>query len=241
MNIGRRNIEYYVDKIKSKEPFAFARYGDGEWMTILGYYGMRNSNGCTFTKELGDDLRRIIFEQYANFDYTLLRIAKRRMFNEIRAWYNKHGLTKEWLLGDFFLRASLDAKLFPLVDAMRTRRILYIGPLHCRRLHDDFFSLVGFVQPPPINAHRNIEELRREIFEKIDSKDVDFVGVSAGLAAKVLIGDIWEHCQYNVSIVDFGSMWDGYFGVPSRSYIRRGNNDFKTLKKFNTGVANVKN
>lgn len=232
MRLIRRNLNHYVNKLENRESFGLARYGDGEWLTILGYYGRKNSNGCTFTRALSKDLGRVIREEYA-YDYSTLRIARNKLEDKIDAWLKEHNVNIEWILGDFLLRASIDGKMYPLIEQLRKRKILYVGPQHCRQLRSEFFDYVAFIQPPPIDAHAEKWEIEQNIFHELDTKDIDFIGISSGLAGKVFIGDIWGHTDGEVPIMDFGSLWDGYFDVPSRSYIRRGNVNFPEVKKQN--------
>ncbi|MCK4818363.1 hypothetical protein KA005_21515 [bacterium] len=227
-----RELGHYVNKLKKRESFGFARYGDGEWLTILGYYGQKNSNGCTFTKELSEDLIRGIRKE-RSYDYSILRIAYRRSRREIKIWLKKQDIKIKWFLGDFLLKAGLDGKLYPLIQQLRERKILYVGPRHCRKVHDDFFPITAFIEPPPIDAHKKKAEIERAIFDVLDKMDIDFIGFSSGLAGKVFIGDVWEYTNGEIPIMDFGSSWDGYYGVKSRSYIRNGRLNFTQLKKQN--------
>lgn len=238
MKLKRRKVQDYVDNLKSGKSFALARYGDGEILTILGHYGLRNSNGCTFTKALGSDLRRVLKKHY-DYDYSLLRIAVRKKGLELEKWLLKNDVQIDWVLGDFLLRANIDGKLYPLIEQIRERKVLYVGPRHCRGLHDRFFELAMIVHPPPQDAHKQKLLLENQIFNALELNDIDFIGFSAGLAAKVFIGDVWEYTNGEIPIMDFGSMWDGYFKVPSRSYIRRGNVNFDKLIEINTGGSNV--
>lgn len=230
--LNKRNLTYYVNKLHDRESFGLARYGDGEWLTILGYYDRKNSNGCTFTRELSEDLRRVIRKEY-EYDYSILRIAFRKLRSEIRSWLAEEKIGIEWFQGDFLLRDNLCGKLYPLIEQLRKRKILYVGPEYCRNLHDEFFEIHAFIQPPPKNAHITKEHVERKIFDVLDDNDIDFIGFSSGLAGKVFIGDVWEYSNGEIPIMDFGSMWDGYFNIQSRSYIRNGNIDFPRIKDLN--------
>jgi len=233
LRLARRNLDHYVTKLENKESFALARYGDGEWLTILGYYGRKNSNGCTFTEELSRDLIRIVRKEYS-YDYAILRVAFRRLKYEIETWVTDQNIQINWILGDFLLGASLDGKMYPLIEQLQKRKIFYIGPEHCKNLHGDFFYIEHFLGVPKINAHASKEVLESLMFDVVDSRDIDFIGISSGLAAKVFIGDLWEYTDGEIPIIDFGSLWDGYYNVMSRSYIRKGRIDFDRVRLMNT-------
>ena len=230
--LNKRDLIYYVNKLHDHESFGLARYGDGEWLTILEYYDQKNSNGCTFTRELSKDLCRVIRKKY-EYDYSILQIAIRRLRSEIEPWLAKEKIDIKWFQGDVLLNANLHGRLYPLIEQLRKRKILYVGPEHCRDLHDEFFEIRAFIQPPSINAHIVKERIEHEIFDILDNNDIDFIGFSSGLASKVFIGDVWEYSNGEIPIMDFGSMWDGYFDIQSRSYIRDGTFDFSQIKELN--------
>ena len=233
----KRDLSHYVTKLRKRESFGLARYGDGEWLTIFGKYGQTNSNGCTFTKELAEDLIHGIRKEH-EYDYSILRIAYRKMRTVIETWLEKRNVEIKWILGDFLLAAHIDGELYPLIEQLRHRKILYVGPEYCRELEKEFFAIAAFVEPPPTNAHLEKTRIEQEIFTALDHQDIDFIGFSSGLAGKVFMSDIWEYTDGEVPFLDFGSSWDGYFGVQSRSYIRRGRLDFDALRNQNTqGVS----
>ena len=233
----RRDLSHYVAKLRKRKSFGLARYGDGEWLTIFGEYGRKNSNGCTFTKELAEDLICGIEKEH-KYDYGMLRISYRKMRSVIEMWLEERVIDTEWVLGDFILRANIDGELYPLIEQLRNRKILYVGPRHCRDLHPDFFEIAAFVELPPTDAHLEKTRIEQEMFTALDRQDIDFIGFSSGLAGKVFMSDVWEYTNDEVPFLDFGSSWDGYFGVQSRSYIRRGRLDFDVLRNQNTqGVS----
>lgn len=281
-------LSYYVDKLNNNEPFTFARYGDGEWLTILGHEKLRNSNGCSFTPELAQALQQVVKNQngfreldwqmikdnvegglnqkYQAFidlpvicgssslsvlpayQYALLKITRRKQGDEIVKWLTDNQVTMPWYNGDLFLDKSLEGKLFPLIEQIREKRVLYVGNHRLRDLNmrrAGFFPYVSYVEPPVQNAYVATVELLREVFRAIRKNDIDFIGWSSGLAAKYFIDQVWQRYP-EVTQLDFGSMFDGYFKplshiqemgrAGSRSYIRSGNYDFRELLEMNTGI-----
>jgi hypothetical protein len=258
MNIKPLPLAWFVDKLKANQPFIFARYGDGEWLTILGFYGMRNSNGCTFTKELSDDMRAALLRQNP-YHHAILGIARRERpitykdkevpygGPHIDKWLEENGITLDWYDGDMLLNESLKGNLFPLIEQIRGRRVLYIGNRRLRGLNmhgAGFFPYHAYIEPPAENAHLVKDELLTDIYKAIRQYKIDFIGWSAGLAGKVFIDEVYTRFP-EVTSLDFGSLFDGYFEpLPhikamgrngSRSYIRKGQHDFKALLLANTG------
>jgi len=127
MKIIKHPLSHYVTLLRRREPFALARYGDGEWLTLLGFTGRRNSNGCTFTPALRADLLRVL-EDPQPYDHGLLKVAlhKKKFEHEgvmveydgrkrIDAFLKERGLTFPWVDGDVLLAEMLEGRLFPLV------------------------------------------------------------------------------------------------------------------------------
>lgn len=249
------HLSWFVNQLKNNKPFTFARYGDGEWLTILGFYGMHNSNGCTFTEELSRDMRNGLLQQHP-YHHAILKIAMRekefsyrgKMHTSggiaIEAWLKENNITLPWYNGDVLLEESLKGKLFPLVEQVREKNVLYVGN---RRLRDlnmrgvGFFPYTAYIQIPPRDTHKEIDSLLYEIYRTIRKYKIDFIGWSAGLAGKVMIDEVYTRFP-EVTQIDFGSLFDAYFRpmenvnpLGSRSYIRKGNHNWKALLAANTG------
>jgi len=248
IELVNRELKYYVTRLKTNQPFAVSRYGDGEWKTILigdpgGELNGHNSNGCTFTRRLSNELRRVLRVQYPPpFEYGLLRIANRKLGKDIKYFMSRTNLSKiKFTYADIMLHRNLDGSFLPFLKEMRKKKVLYVGPQHCRRLGaKGFFDLVEFVDIPQHNSSNDKKRIVNEILRKIKEHNVDVVGFSAGIHAKIFIADVWGNTKGRVTLIDFGSMWDGFFGVPSRSYVRRGKVDFRGLLEVYTGKRKAK-
>ncbi|HUS95279.1 MAG TPA: hypothetical protein VMX97_00915, partial [Hyphomicrobiaceae bacterium] len=56
MDVTAPGLAFYADRIKAGKPFAFVRYGNGEWDCILGLYHTTRSGSQRFTPDLRDAL-----------------------------------------------------------------------------------------------------------------------------------------------------------------------------------------
>lgn len=255
MEVKQLPLDWFVDNLKNNIPFTFSRWGDGEWLTTLGFYGMHNSNGCTFTKELSDDFRTVLKRQNPYY-HAILKIARRERKVPyqggwvpyggpvIDKWLSENNITIEWYDGDVLLEESLKGRLFPLVEQVREKRVLYVGNQRLRGLNMrgvGFFPYTAYIQPPQQNAHKVKDQLLADIFSTIEKNKIDFIGWSSGLAGKVFIDEVWMKYP-EITQIDFGSMFDGYFEpmpnvnkAGSRSYIRKGQYDWTELSRKNTG------
>lgn len=260
MIIDPLSLNWFVNQLKDNNPFTFARYGDGEWLTLLGFYGMRNSNGCTFSKPLSDDMRAVLYRQN-DYQHAILKIARRERpvpfqgkptpygGQVIEQWLQDHQIDMPWYDGDVLLEESLAGHLFPLIEQIREKRVLYVGNHRLRNLNMrgvGFFPYVSYIEPPARDTHQVMDRLLRDIYRAIRRNKVDFIGWSSGLAAKVMIDKVFMRFP-EVTQIDFGSQFDGYFSpmshvspLGSRSYIRKGKYDWEELLRMNTGMEEIK-
>jgi hypothetical protein len=247
IDINYLPLSHYVDILRDGGNFSFSRWGDGEWLTVIGYYGQHNSNGCTFTPELSAVLNDVL-QKNNPYYFGMLKISVNRRSGEIVPYIERTGIDIDWVDGDVFLEESLDGNLFPLIEQIRKRRVLYVGNERLRGLNmrdKGFFPYVVYVQPPPIDAFGERERILDQVVDSIERYNIDFVGWSSGLAAKYFIDQVFEEYGYSITQLDFGSMFDGYFeplphiqnrewkNKASRSYILR--YDFDKLLTLNTG------
>lgn len=254
MNVNPLPLNWFVNRLRDSEPFTFARYGDGEWLTILGFYGITNSNGCTFTKALSDDMRAAL-ARHNDYHHAILKIARRKREvpyqgnqhpyggSVIDKWLKDNEIALDWYNGDVLLEESLEGKLFPLIEQIREKRVLYVGNHRLKGLNMrgiGFFPYTAYIEPPPQNAHEVIDDILYDVYRAIRKYKIDFIGWSSGLAAKVMIDEVYMRFP-EVTQIDFGSMFDGYFrAMPnvlpagSRSYIRKGKHDWDQLLLTNT-------
>lgn len=229
------SLQMFVDMLARNEHFSFARYGDGEWLAILGRHEIPNANGCAYTEGLVQALRTVIKNRNPYYR-AILRIAYRNFGDEIKDYLLKEDAVMSWYRGDVILDQSLKGNLFPLIQQLRKKRVLYVGPAHCQRLGENLFQCRAFVQPPPHDAFDKRQEIVRQVLHYVHKHNIEVIGWSSGLATKVFIDDVWMMLGNEVTQIDFGSMWDGYFGVKSRSYIKNGRVLFEDLLAVNSGL-----
>jgi len=245
MELIKHPLSFYVELLKARTPFTFARWGDGEILTAYGheFIGRRNSNGCTFTQSLSDDLRRVL-KANRPYYHGLLLIARSKRAAEVQKLCAEHSISMQWVDGDVILNACIKGRLWPLIEQVRQYKILYVGNERLRGLNGrgaGFFDYSVYVKPPPQNAHTVKAEIERLVWENVEKHAIDFIGWSAGLASKVFIDDTYARFPA-ITQIDFGSSFDGYFPpMPnvkpggSRSYIRANKLDWKDLLAKNTG------
>ena len=221
INLVYRGIEHFELMIKNRAPFSFARYGDGEWMSILGYSG-RNCDGVQFNNELKLALTETLkYPQLNdNYYYGMLAIAFRYMRPYIEKFTYINNLDITWTEATFLVAANRQGQLSSFLRSLRKRSILYVGPAHLRAISDIIgLNIKHFIDVPNERAFEERERIKKEVLRF--SGKADFVGFSAGPATKWLIWSLYPHLGQTHTLFDFGSIFDGYVGRPSRKYQRR--------------------
>lgn len=216
-SVSHYALSYYVDLLASNQPFALSRWGDGEWACILGDSG-ENCDGCEYFPKLGEDLRRILVKQRPYF-HAMGPKAVADLGNRIEPWLDSHNIRRDWHYTDTFIEASLHGELLPLIEQLRTKRVLYVGPKHLREIARAF-PLVGFYEIPRQNCYLSYTSILDVVERSVWSLKADVVAISAGMAANVLIDDLWLHVGESTTLIDFGSLFDIYCGVASRKYMK---------------------
>lgn len=225
-------IEEYTERIRNKDHFTLARYGDGEWASILGDRG-QNCDGIKYTKQLKTFLEKTVKEP-GDYEYGILQIAVRSMGDRISEYLRRHRIKINWLDATFLVAANRNGKMFPFIEALRARRIMYVGPSHLQHLHDQVFPIENFVHIPGGKAFEKFMVIRDRILHSY-TNDIDLIAVSAGPAAKVLIHYLNGDFGDSLTIVDFGSLWDGYVGINSRLYMQRPS--WEIARRKNLGLS----
>ena len=87
-------LNLLIDHIKTKTPFVFTKFGDGEYECATTVYGGKNCDGDAFTNELSSKLRRSISILAMNSSY-------------IGQWFEPHKVL-------YWERLVLDTTLIPI-------------------------------------------------------------------------------------------------------------------------------
>lgn len=224
---------YYADKLARGVPFSFARFGDGEWMAILGRTGA-NCDGHRYFPELGQRLREAATED-RGYTYGIQRSSVRKDGAAIAAFLRRHEVRRQWRNADVFHYASRDGMLFPLVEQLRRMEVVVVGPAHLRSLDCRVFRYTHFVEVPARNCFLELRRIKNEILRWGRDRSSVVYSISASMAANLLVHDLVPIIGKSNWLVDFGSLWDVYAGRASRRYM--GTISHETIEKNLTGSA----
>ena len=215
--MARGSFEDYVARIRERQPFAFSRWGDGEWSCLLGHPG-QNCDGHRYTPTLRRDLAAVLLDR-PTYDLGLQGFAQRRFGPAIETWLTQRSLSFAWVDADVFTRPSLAGTLEPLLEALSRRVVILVGPQHLDAL--TLFPFTAHVIVPDKNCHEACDRVEREILVALAEAGAEpVIAFSAGMSANVLIHRLHTR-DHDATAIDFGSLWEPYVGHVTRSYHQR--------------------
>lgn len=207
-------LEEIVRHVRENSGLALARFSDGGFYCMQGIKGV-NCDGVVYTAAQANALIAAI--RNPKVTHCITSIALHRAYAAL--WLLKYsGLDwVEWYDGDVMHKASEEGKLWPLIEVLRTKRIVMVGPAHLRRLLA--FPLEHFIECHPTQAFEQVDALERKLFALLLGSEIDTVLISAGQgAAPTLVSRLAGSGR---TVLDMGSLWDMYVGVLSRSGPKR--------------------
>jgi len=201
------NISDLTDKIDNNQPFAFSRWGDGEWLNVNKHKGS-NCDGNVYYEDLGDALLEIAStkQNYHMGMQTLITWSSQQA--------NKYD--QNWGDADVMHRASMQNELQPFIKSLTSAHIVYIGNESLKSL--PFIN--EFIEIPYTNIWNDRKTLISRITETFDDNICKVYCFSAGMATNVFIDQLWK-LNNNNTYIDVGSVFDPYVGRITRSYHRK--------------------
>jgi hypothetical protein len=220
----------HVAFLSKGERYSFARFGDGEWSAIFGTDGA-NCDGHPYYPELGQRLRQCLVSPLP-YLHGMQPLAMKTEGRKIVRFLREHKVAIRWSNADVFHDANKDGLLFPLVDQLRSMTVVLVGPAYLKAI-GSFIPLAGHIEIPARNCFLSIDKIEEAILHDSLQSDNRVYAISASMAAKVLINDLFPKIGDRNWLIDFGSLWDVYAGVKSRGvYADR---DWTAIIKKNLG------
>ena len=229
MKFNHHPVDYYVQRLRRGDHFAFPGYSDAEWFCILRHDTHKTTGqGQQLDDATGRRLLRIIKRrcldsrflfavpecmwhledfQSANIPF---RIQRELEMNSIEVEFYE----RDMVLDDLAEQAGLA----PWIRQLRNMRTTMIGNAHLREL--DFLEIDYFIEIPPVNLHLDEAAMSDVINRAKGVPGTQAFLFSAGIAAAILIDGIADH-QPNSSLIDCGSIWDAFVGIGGQREWRR--------------------
>jgi hypothetical protein len=195
------NYDTFLKLLKEWTPFAFSRWGDGEWLNIRGTQGY-NCDGNYYFNDLGKRLKAIVSKSQS---YYMGAQCNPNLLSD------KHLYNQNWFDSTFLVKANIDGTLYKFTDILKTRHVVYVGNETLNKLS----FIDSFIRIPTKDVWIRYEEFLDTIKHIVMLNDV--VLFSAGMCANVFIHDLWAW-KDTASYIDVGAIFDPYVGKLSRGY-----------------------
>lgn len=207
-----------VSNIANDVPFAWSRWGDGEWACMLPEAkSLAHIVNVARMRRQPEDTE-IMFEYAKKMKDILLsrpsyyigvqRICIERFNEDIEPYYSK---LEKVCSSEMLHEASSRNWMQDLVDVLRTKRVCLVGPKYLSNLPFEFTHIVTRED----DAWKEEERLINEVKKVQDSCDVFMYSVS--FVSKILVDTF--HSNGNIHL-DTGSVWDFYAGKKTRGYMK---------------------
>lgn len=190
-------------KLEDGEPFAYSRFGDGEFRVIRSRKGV---NGHAFFPDLGDRLTQIVASKP---DY-MMGLGWGAI--QYRPFELSRGI--DWVSALSLHTAAIEGRIGRFFDALDSRRVTLVGPPHLRPLaaRRSWTS----IEIMPEDCWLGYDRAARSLSRMGGGSGRVFL-FCASLMSNVLIDDMYA-LNPGHTYVDVGSVLDPFAGVISRTY-----------------------
>lgn len=212
------NPDRFAEHLRNREPFAYLRYGDGEWVSILGGGGL-NPDGSAFRPgTMGRELRKSIE------DVARLWPRNERIYMGLHAWLYQDEIRRflartrlarniHWVSDNLFGEGLRDLSTRRFLEAVRDYpgRKLFVGNV----AHAVAARVLGcrHVLVPWRDSYLVLDEVRR----RCRFRGPGLVIACAGMATECLFGRLYADNPRG-SYIDCGHIFDAILGEPTRQY-----------------------
>ena len=226
--------EDYAKLIRDRTHFAQANYGDGEWACLMDREGT-NCDGTTYTPELAAALRETLLEPCGMWCGTNPGNPETKPLRaQAEAWVVANKVNVPWRKKEILPSANVNGELRPFLDAVRTRRVIVVGPEHLKHLPPHVIGPHTLIQVPNETAWKVVDQTVKRVLDVI--RPDDLVLFASGMATNLAIHKLWPGLRDTVTLLDVGALLDPYVGVYSRNGYRK--ESFQTVGiKKNLGRA----
>jgi hypothetical protein len=238
-------MDFYIQKIKSGEKISFSRWGDIEFYLAMKKFAPKHHMMPVYnSKETNKSGHHLHFPQATtkllsvllnqkDYMWSMGKLSNKNWGDAIYKLFSTYQIQHDWYDVDVFLRANCNGELWPLVELLRSMKVLYIGPKHV--IGTALERVLGkgnylSIEVPTADCLLAEEDVFKKIQKFQKDEKPDLIGYSCSMLANILIDRLHDYSE--CSMIDFGSIWDIYAGVRSRSFFVKMDN-WDQLMKLN--------
>lgn len=232
MEFKKVTLTDYINLMKENKKFTIGKFGDGELFCLfksLGWMGNENgdsnADGHKYFKDLGLAIHKTFIEEkgYGKLCHPDWFTGKgngsrtsklfRRYIDEFKINPpNMHDATVS------FYNEAENGELGKLKNQLENMNFVIVSESRKRNLP---IKYVDFVEVPRVNAWLEKDRIMQEMIDLTKKYEDIVFGVSAGMPSLPIQDELFPIIGDKCSMISFGSIWDPYINVYSRSYHRR--------------------
>lgn len=221
MIVEHKSLESWLEDLAdSSKPFAFSRWGDGEWRAVSGLCkNQANCDGHRYFASMGNELRAVLTSRPV-YRLGMQPLAAQVFGQYIVGFLKKHNLSDmSWYDGDVFHKGSIAGRMSEILQAMNRRKVLLVGPQHLKNVPFKYWKQVVV---PSRDVYLQLSVILERINGFLKGKGEPLlIAISASMPAELMVDVLHKRYGDLHTIVDFGSLWDPLVGVLSRTYMQR--------------------
>jgi hypothetical protein len=214
-------VEYYLDLIRENKPFSLSRFGDGEILCMFHVNFMKqNCDGSRFIDELIEPMKQIFRNQYKYFHCLLdcsFDPVLRKSNVPFRKFIEATCPQMPFFNGEIWQAISFSGRITELTNVLAPYNPCFIGAEHIEKLvYIDGFEKMMLIEIPQVDAFYQCDSIYESIL-KTYAEGQHMFCFCAGYTTKILIDRLFPVIGHDAFMIDFGSVFDPYCGVLSRS------------------------
>jgi len=146
-------LDWHISRLKNQQYYSFVRWGDGEMKALTRDSGQTKGWGryklSPWTKKAMNQAL-LKYYQEKNLIFSCPDRMLAWMNEQNRLWLEERKLLGiKWFNCTMFKGASAQGKLFPLIEELRTQKVIIIGPKWLKALRKQVFNYLDFIEIHP--------------------------------------------------------------------------------------------
>jgi hypothetical protein len=236
MNKVKLESEFYLKMIDKNKPFSLSRFGDGEVLCINNKEYFKGRKYGDWILYCGDRLKQIFFNNYDYYhcylDCTFWERGPHKG-NDFIKFIDTNVKNFTFYYGEIWQNLSFAGRIRDLTKCINKYNPVFIGGKHLNNLkYIDGITNMNLIEVDDLNAYNQYDYIYTEIMKYYKEGRRMFC-FSCSVVGKILIDDLYPILGKEVFMIDFGSVWDPYCGILSRSgMVKYGFEKYQPFTKY---------
>jgi glycosyltransferase involved in cell wall biosynthesis len=230
-------FNFFKQKLENGENFTYVRYGDNDFMHIMGINKGRplGNNRTVFTKELQIELNNSVRIEDPNYF---------RTYN-FGGWSVKNSIFKRNII------KPIDTRLYKFIKSIDksdtnfpvlffytiavyypkylseffkyikgSDKVMYVGGVDAKYAKHLLGDVKTYIKTPQKNSTQFIQKYKKDVIQKLEAKEHKYIILAAGQLSRVLAGHIFKKYGNKYTILDIGGLIEAFNPNSTKSTIK---------------------